>query len=477
VPLDERQAIERAEYLRGVQEKERHELDTLRLYATGKQALPMVIPADAPREVHEMARISRINVVAIVVNSLVESLFLDNLRVTSETDGEKSHITSPLWKTWQANRLDRGQSGLYRAVFQYGYGYMVYTAGEPTPVIRPMSPRAMTAVYGDDPDWPAFALERRQRPNEYRLYDGTHVYHLGYDTEKKKFGLIVDSPSEHGSQHCPVVRYRDAEDLDLDDEPIPQVVARFGTRGDHLTNMVAGQVAPLMTLQDQMDVTTFTLKSAEWYAAFRQRWVVGWTPASPGDKVKAGASQLWTFDNDPDEVKIGEFSQTMLADYLASRDSTAKFAATLSQTPVHELIGELVNLSAEALAAAEAGRDRKINERQTGMGESHEQLAQGLGDLQGIDVPDDLESVWRDTSARAFGAIVDGLGKLAAQLQIPPDQLWDRIPGTTLQDVRRWRKAREAGDSMAELTGMLDKQAAPAGPGSKLVVARPGQVR
>jgi len=354
---------------------------------------------------------------------------------------------------------------------------MVLTKGKPTPVIRPMSPRTMTALYADNSDdWPELALERRRKKDTFRLYDQTHVYSLGYDPKLKRFALI--SLAAHGSPYCPVVRYRDVEDLDIDDEPISQIVTRMGTRGDNMTDMVAGQVAPLMTLQDQLDVTTFTLKSAEWYSSFRQRWVVGWTPANPSDKVKSAASQLWTFDNDPDEVKLGEFAQTTLDGYLSSRDSTAKFIATLSQTPVHELIGELVNLSAEALAAAEAGRDRKIGERQTGIGESHEQLAQAVGLLQGVDVPDDLEVVWRDTSARAFGALVDGLGKLAAQLQIPPDQLWDRIPGVTLQDVRRWRKARDEGDSMAALTGMLDKQAkAPGATGSKLAIARPGQVR
>jgi hypothetical protein len=481
VPLDEAGAIEAADMLLAVQDRERFDLDVLRRYATGKQALPLVIPQDAPREVHEMARISRINLISIVINSLVESLFVDNLRVTTkDAEGDPEQITDPVWDIWQANKLDRGQSGLYRAVFTYGYGYMVATAGKPVPVARPMSPRTMTALYGDDPDWPELALERRRKPGTFRLYDDELVYELGYDPDKKKFTVL--GRGVHGSPYCPVVRYRDVEDLDLDDEPISQQVARFGTRGDNMTDMVAGQVAPLMTLQDQSDVTTFALKSAEWYSAFRQRWVIGWTPANPTDKTSAAASQLWTFDNEPEEVKLGEFSQTILDGYLASRGDTAKFVATLSQTPVHELIGELVNLSAEALAAAEAGRDRKVDERKTGLGESHEQLAVMLGALKGIDVPNDLEVVWRDTSARAFGALVDGLGKLASQLQIPAEALWERIPGATLQDIRRWKKLREEGDAVAGLMGELDRQAAPPAtePGERssgIVVAKPGQVR
>jgi hypothetical protein len=468
--LTDTAAIELASFLHGKHSQERTQLDSLRRYATGKQALPLVIPQDAPREVRELARISRINIIKIVLDSLVESLFVDNLRMTrtpevaeGEPAGDPEDVTNDVWKAWQANRMDRAQSGLYRAVFQYGYGYAVFTRGDPYPVIRPMSARRMTAMYDDD-DWPVYALERRRRTDAFRLYDEEYVYELGYDSEKKKFAAL--GVSQHGSPYCPVVKYSDVEDLDLDDEPEPHCLPAPGREGD-VTRLVAGQVAPLMTLQDQTDVTSFALHGAQWYTAFRQRWVIGWTPANRAEKMSAGASQLWTFDADPDDMKLGEFNETNLDGFLKSREATLKYAATLSQTPVHELIGELVNLSAEALAAAEAGRDRKIDERKTGLGESHEQLAQGVGLLMGVDVPDDLEVVWRDNSARAFGAIVDGLGKIAAQLQVPPAELWDRIPGATRQDVRRWKTAQAEGDAMASLTGLLDRQAAsPPEPGA-----------
>lgn len=469
--LDDAGAVAAAHQVFDTHDRERLELDVIRRYATGKQSLPMVIPRDAPAEVREMARMARINLIRIVVESLVQSVFVDNLRISKDSVGadgrpvgEPEQVTHEVWRAWQGNKLDSRQSGLYRAVFQYGYGYMVVTKGKPVPVIRPMSPRRMTALYGSDPDWPQLALERGRSADRYRLYDNEHVYEMGYDGDKKKFS-ILGTPAEHGSPYCPVIQYRNVEDLDLDDEPISNVQVRaYGGRGDNVTDMVAGEVVPLMTLQDQSDVTTFALKSAEWYTAFRQRWIVGWTPASSTEKVKAGASQIWTFEDSPDDVRLGEFSETTLDGYLRSRDSTAKFAATLSQSPVHELIGELINLSAEALAAAESGRDRKIDERKTSLGESHEQMAVCAGYLMQVDVPDDLEVVWRDTSARAFGAIVDGLGKLAAQLHIPPEALWEKIPGTTLQEIRRWKQMRAEGDAMADLTGLLDRQAAPPEP-------------
>jgi hypothetical protein len=118
--------------------------------------MPMVVPSDAPREVHEMARISRINLIAIVVKALVESLYVDNFRAPDLPDNELPQLTpeqlaageapddaeDPLgevWRAWQANKLDRGQGGLYRAVFTYGYGYVAVTPGSPYPVARAVS--------------------------------------------------------------------------------------------------------------------------------------------------------------------------------------------------------------------------------------------------------------------------------------------------------------------------------------------------
>jgi hypothetical protein len=479
--LTEEAAIEAANYLRGQLDAERQDFDILRRYATGQQALPLIVPRDAPAEVRELARTARINLIAIVLNSLVQSLYVDNIRVTdspktrpgsavvpagaADTVDDPDAAIEPVWRTWQANRLDRGQGGLYRAVFQYGHGFNVVMPGEPTPVVRAVSPRRMHALYDpDEPDYPVMALEwlKGGRGGRYRLYalddaGDVGVYTLGYDPEAKRFAALKVAAID-ALDYVPVVKYLPFEDLDSDDEPVA-IRAVGSSQNTTVAVITAGEVAPLMTLQDQTDITSFALKSAEWYSAFRQRWIKGWTPENRAMKIKAAASQLWSFEEHPDDIELGEFGQTDLQGFLASREAVLKYAATLSETPVHELIGELVNLSAEALAAAEAGRDRKIELAKTSLGESHEQLAQTIGDLMGVEVPDDIEVVWRDTSARAFGAIIDGLGKVAQMLNVPAEMLWDRIPGVTRQDVERWKARAAEGDSIGQLNALLGQQA------------------
>lgn len=448
--LSRSQAVDAVHDLVGVHDTERSNLDQIRRYWKGRQDLPAVVPTSAPREVRKMAEVARVNVCDIVVDSLTQSLFVEGFRPGRDLP-ESSDDNLATWDAWQANRFDRGQVGVHRAGVAYGTSYTSVLPGDPFPVMRGHSPRQMTALYGWDRDWPTLALERWG--DGFRLYDAEAVYTIVRgEAGSGRFEFVA--AEEHGAGVVPVVRYLDSEDLDADDEPM----ASGFTLSAH-SPIVMGQVAPLIKLQDQIDMTTFGLMVAQHYSAFRQRYAIGWVAETEQQLMKAAASQLWTFDEHPDEMKLGEFEQTNLDGYIKSREAALKYAATISQTPVHELIGELVNLSAEALAAAEAGRDRKVEERKTGFGESHEQTMQLVGGYMGVEVPRDAQVVWRDTSARSFAAVVDGLGKLTQMLHIPPQELWERVPGATQQDIARWKAAAEQGDSMAWLNDLLERQA------------------
>lgn len=441
--LDATGAAAQANMLADWHRTERDSLDKVRRYWKARQNLPAVIPSSAPSEVRTMARIARVNVCDIVVNSLTQSLFVDGFRLAGRGDAPSAE-NAPQWTAWQRNRLDKWQTAVHRPAVAYGTAYTIVMPGDPVPVIRGASPRSVTALYGEDPDWPLWALERTG-PTTFRLYDDEAVYFLAGEKYSDKLQHL--ETREHGFGVCPVVRFQDEVDLDSDDEV------------DGISEVLLGQVAPLMNLQDQIDMTTFGLLVAQHYSSFRQRWAIGWVAESETQLMKAAASQLWTFDEHPDEMQLGEFSQTNLDGYIKSREASLKYAATLSQTPVHELIGELVNLSAEALAAAEAGKDRKVDERKTSFGESWEQTFQLVAMGMGEPVPDDAQVIWRDTSARSFAATVDALGKLVTMLGIPPQELWERVPGATQQDVERWKAAASSGDSMAFLADMLDRQA------------------
>lgn len=440
-------AVEQTRLMLEVRAQELPKLNAVRRYWKGVQRRPAVIPIAAPNEVKVMDRASRINILELVIDSMVQSTYVDGFRGAEKT-------LDAAWGTWQANKMDARQTAIHRAAYAYGSAYEVVLPGEPVPVMRGVSPRAMTTLYGEDRDWPMWALERRQK-DLWILYDDELAYYVAGEAHTGGELEFIESRAHNAPGVTPVVRFLDKHDLDdeieVDDDMPPvrdgrQVVTR-------------GQIAGLMPLQDQLDLVTFNLQVTQHYGAFRQRYIIGWVAESEAKAIKAGAATFLTLDEDPNDVEVGEFAQNDLTGYIKSRESTLRHIAMIAQLPPHEILGEMVNLSAEALAAAEASKERKAEERQTVWGESHEQAFRLAGHYQGVEVPQDAQVVWRDTSARAFAATVDALGKLSQMLGVPPQELWERIPGATQQDVERWRKAAQDGDAFSQLTAMLDRQA------------------
>lgn len=429
MPLDEDSVIEWTKLLLQQRSADSYRLDRIHEYLTDEQRLEW-LPRRIPEEVRRIARASRVNMLKFVVRAAVQSMYVDGFRAPRQADDVEA------WDIWQRNRMDARQIGIHRAGISYGVSYATVLPGDPVPVMRGASPRNMTVLYGSDDDWPRFALEKR-RNGVWRLFDAEAVYSLEIDDNDPVETIRLVDVEEHGAGVTPVIRFRETDDLD--DE-------------------VIGVVEPLLPLQDQINITTFGLLVAQHYGAFRQRYILGWLAESEEQKFQASASRLWTFEDSPDDVKIGEFGQTDLKGYLDSREASLRHLSTVSQTPAHELLGQLVNLSAEALAAAEASHRRAITEYQTVMGESHEQALGLGGELMGSE-PDPLAYVrWKDTEARSMVQMADALGKLVQMLGVPPQELWERIPGVSQQEIDRWKAAAEVAserDPLAQLARQM----------------------
>jgi hypothetical protein len=448
VALSESDVVDRSRRLLKMREQEQPRLKKISAYMRG-EASSVYVPKGARQEYRWLIKRAKVNVLPLVVTVVAQALYVDGYRPNGKDDNAKA------WEFWQANRLDARQHALHRAALKYGTGYMVVMPGKPVPVITPKSPRRMTAFYRDpvDDEWPEYAIEETVRNDlkgkirTVRLYDDTHRYEL--EEEIKQGGsLRFIRSQEHGLGVCPIVRYTNGDDLDGED--------------------IRGEVEPLFEMQDQVNSTTFNLLMAQQYAAFRQRWVTGMAPpidseGNPLEPFNASVSRLWVAEDEG--TKFGEFGQTDLGGYLKSAEETIRHIATVSQTPPHHLLGQMSNLSAEALAAAESGLQRKISERKSGFGESHEQTlrlaSRAAGDKRGWE---DLSAqvVWRDTEARALASTVDALGKLKQMLDVPAQELWERIPGVTQTDVTRWRAAATAADAEAQLNAIVEKQKAEA---------------
>jgi hypothetical protein len=467
VVLDPDMVVKTAADLWNSHQTERVRHDRIYEYLRGRRGIPDV-PEGATDEIKEIASLSVKNVLPMVVEAFAQNLGVVGFRSPTSSDNE------PVWALWQAQRMDARQSEIYRAALSYGAAYcssLPDPAGQP--VFRPRSPRQMFAAY-QDPQldlWPIYALEtwidgmRNERIGF--LLDAELMYPISLGTVRRddagRFTIadgqannlrVTGEPTphggigEHGEPVCPVVRYinaRDAEDV------------------------LTGEVHPLLKLQRAINAVNFDRLIVSRFGAFPQRYIIGWT--STADQVlRTAMSRVWTFDDET--VQPGSLPGAAIEPYNALLEEMLQHVAMVAQIPLAAVTGNVANLAAEALAMAEAPHQRKLVLKRESFGESNEQLLR-LGARQAAlqAVSESAEVIWRDTEARSFAQVVDGITKLAAE-GVPIEEMLDQIPGMTQQKIESITNKIRRANAQATVTALADaaRQAA-----ALRAVPQPGQ--
>lgn len=400
---------------------------------------------------------------------LVLDTFAQTMKVENFFTGGGSQSTA--WKHWQRNQMSARQTGIHRSALEYGEAYATVLPAvlpglpgdsERGALIQGVSPRQMVTYYGEPSAWPEEAgastewpiLAMEVRGSRIRLMDETHIYYVGarhtpgaqeqFLWGDKSFinaaNFDVIESREHGVGVTPVVRYRDRWLLDGEEQ--------------------AGIIEPLISLQQRADRTAYEQGVAQYYAAFKQRYVIGWAPEDELQGARMKASDTWFIDADGGKTKVGQFDETDLTRYIDSRQATIRDLAAIGQVPAQSLGANAIsNISADGLAAFEASKERKSAEIQTSLGESHEQTLRLAAWITGDrDAAEDFTSEvkWADHTARSFAQTVDGLTKMATMLGIPPELLVEDIPGWSREKVQRVTKALGTTRTAPEGTGLAN---------------------
>lgn len=401
-------------------------------YLAGRRGIPAV-EEGSPDELKTLARLSVLNVLTLVRDS-----FAQNLSVVGYRDATAEE-NDPAWAMWQRNRMDARQHEVYRPAISYGAAYVTVTPGPDGPVMRPRSPRQLLAVY-DDPTidaWPQYALEtwvtqKDAKPHRKGvLYDEINMYTLdlgpvstinpdGTQSASVPVHVVeVLDVQEHGGSYnghpvCPVVRFINARDAD---------------------DMVVGEIEPLIDMQRSINHVNFDRMIVARWGAEPQRVISGWT-GTKGEVLAASAMRVWTFGNP--QVKAQAFPQASLEPYNSVLDNMLAHVAMVAQISPSQVVGKMVNVSADALAAAEANQQRKLQAKRDSFGESWEQVMQLAAEMDGDEgtaADTSAEVLWRDTEARSFAAVVDGVTKLIAA-EVPMEFVLPLVPGLTQQQLR-----------------------------------------
>lgn len=402
-------------------------------------------PRQATREYTQLMASAQTPWLGLVVTSVAQGMYVSGYRRSDEQDNAEA------WRWWQANEMDGRQVALHRAMLAYGHSYTSVLPGrsafgERMPVIKGHSPRRMITFYREPEhdDFPAFAL--RADPAKVdgskgwalKLYDDNDVYYLNASASGDEITWIESR--SHGVGVCPVVRY--ANQLDLE-------------------GRTPGEVEPFIPVAARIDQTTYDRIIVQRFSSWVVRTIAGMP--KPDTEAEAAAKRLELMVDgilaavNP-ETKFGSLPATPLDGFIAAADADIRILASVSQTPAYEMLGQMANLSAEALAAARASLTAKIGERQRPTGTSHGQTlrlaAHVMGDKDGAnDVTAKVK--WADTSIRSIAQAADALGKFAQMLGVPIESLWEQIPGWEQQDVDRAKALIEKGGPLVDLGKLI----------------------
>lgn len=377
----------------------------------------------------------------LVVTSLAQTAYIDGVRMPNASGNMK------VWKTAQANRWDARQSAIHREAIAAGLAYGIVLPGRDPLTRAPMakmtarSTKRMAAFYEEDDDeYPIFAIDCRPLQatlDEPRggwtvtLFDDDNIHYLsckGDGFERADWTYISYEPHPVGV--TPVARCVNRMDLD---------------------GRATGEIEPVIPMLRRIDQDMFDRLIVQRFGAWKVRYIAGMAKPTNQEQANLMALKLRVEDlliSGNKDTKFGTLDATEIAGFIGAGDADLRMLAAITQTPPHHLLGLSSNLQAEALAAAESGLQRKSGDFRMNAGEFHEQMFRMAAKLNG-DMDEagavDMQVRWRDTESRSLTQAADALGKMAVQLKVPLEMLWERLPNWTDGDTERAKALAESG--------------------------------
>jgi hypothetical protein len=412
------------------------------------------MPDRADEEYKLLARRAVSNWIPLIIGTPCQAMYVDGFRRANSAETEKDSKGQPRvtptdqtaeWDHWQRSRLDARQLAIHRGALAYGHSFALTEMGpDGRTYTKGLSAMRTSAVFEDpgNDDVPYAALTITQypktdnKPGKALMWDSTYVYEVSFKSlHDLKKGLTVSAGPAHGAEECPVTRFTASVDLE---------------------GRTVGVVEPMIPLQNRINQTVFDLLVAQTYGSFQVRTVTGMVPPNQidpetGDEILDAYGQpipvpinfnarRFMFAEDH-EAKFGSLQGTALGGYIESIDMSIRHLAAVSQTPPHYLLGQIANLSAEALQAAETALSRKVEEFKHSFGESWERVFRLSAQMEGNAASaNDMhgEVVWRDMENKSLAQSADALGKMAEALGIPKRGLWKRVPNATEREIQEW---------------------------------------
>ena len=469
-------------------------------YVTGRHPLPIAAKGQTKAEQDQLREIARTPYGTLIINSCVQAMKVTGIR--SADDSEMPDI----WRNlWTKNRMGARQVGIIKPAIAYGLSYSSILPGEHaldtikrnsttrgmatgvralphdrddvgadvgqrgSVVWKNYSPKTMTAFFAEPQDqFPIVALNGIEQIDAegpyllFEVFDDEAVHYAvvrdihSIDTSSLRVQYLESNP--HGFGVTPVISHSPV----MDDE-----------------GGSTGELTPFLPILHRLDQDAYDRLLIQRQAAWNVRTAAGVKKPAGASAQAAMEARMKAGDlmvsEDPN-TKFGTLPPSPMGDHVSARAADLSDLSATSQTPSYMLEGLDGSMQPEALAAITSGYYAKIEGYQDSIGESIElgfRLASHVDPSIG-DVGEFAEVRWKGFRPYSLTQVADALGKLAQQLQVPVDMLFEQVPFFTDEDVKRAINGREEQQQqqMEEQMALAKEQAAaaPGQPGG----GRPG---
>ncbi|MEU3289904.1 phage portal protein [Streptomyces longwoodensis] len=414
------------------------QLDEWWQYYRGRPPLPE-LPKNAEAAFIEFQRKARTNFCGVIANSTVHRL--SALGVTGPDGAPDDRVS----RWWQLNRLDSRQKQVWRCSMAQSTGYMlvgphptrVEDNGRPSPLITPEHPSECIVEYDPETGEPVVGLKAWH--SDLDGYGYARVYYddrsFPYRTAERTGRRLPWGPDSWeylGDRE-------DGEPHDLDRLPLVEF-ARMPDLGE----APEPEFACVMDGQDRVNMGVLNRMAASRYSGFRQKWVKGHKFAKRRDPETGlvtveqpfvpGPNTVWVSEGE--NAQFGQLDATDLRPFLDEHASDVRDMLIISQTPAYYYAGDLINISADTIAALDLLHVAKCREHIASFGEGLEDVMALAAAQAGV--PEDYTEAtvrWADPQYLSPAVMADAATKLKA-VGYPLDVLAEKLGETPLQ-VRR----------------------------------------
>jgi hypothetical protein len=395
-------------------------IDYWRRYYDGDQDLPSG-PSQHAEAYRRFQRLARTNLCYLCDESRVHRTQVIGFR---DVDGKDraDDSTDPVWRMWQQAKLDARQFGIWRKAYSRSAAYVIVGVDPDN--------RTKPRVTIEGPE--NVIVETDPADNSRRLA-ALRMWHDGI-RRRWMATLYLPGVRHHWQSRAEVkdasmvpgrLKF-DPDSWEVRADPgrsLPDVPVVSFLNGDDGDAPVAAHARGI-DVQNRLNLTLLNRLTAERYASFRQRWISNYRVETdevtglPIAPFKPGVDQIWVMDppeNGEPESRFGDFAQTDTSQMLRGVESDMRAFAAVTLTPVYYLPGDLINVSADSIAALDAGHVADVKQSMAAWSEGLEEVLQLMANVAGLDRDlSQSEIVWARPENFQPAVVADYASKLRA---------------------------------------------------------------